>query len=445
MRVKNLFAALPAVVALSSSLVGASLEDKVARQLPSLVDVYKHLHAHPELSYHEAETAAYLAGELRQLGFDVTEKVGDYQIEGRVSYGLVAVMRNGAGPTVMLRTDLDGLPVEEKTGKPYASRATGPGDNGDSVPVMHACGHDLHMTSFLGTARLLTEARDQWTGTLVMIGQPAEERGAGAKAMLDAGLYEKFPRPDYALALHTDASLEAGKIGWVPGYALANVDSVDVTVRGKGGHGAYPHTTKDPVALAAQIVLALQTIVSRQVSPLDPAVVTVGSIHGGFKHNIIPDQVHLQLTVRTYKPEVRKAVLESIRRISLDTARAAGFPDDLLPVVEIREEEFTPSTYNDPALTERLASVFEAVFGPDRVVRKQPVMGGEDFSRYALEGEIPIALFWLGAVEPEKAADYARRGVPLPSLHSSEFAPQPEPAIRTGVTALTSAVLELMK
>lgn len=444
MKVKTFFPALLASL-LTVPVAGSNIEDRVNGHLPSLVDVYKHLHAHPELSYHEAETAAYVAGELRKLGFEVTEKVGDYQVEGRISYGLVGVMRNGAGPTVMVRTDLDGLPVEEKTGKPYASRATGPSDSGEEVPVMHACGHDLHMTSLLGTARLLTELRDQWNGTLVMIGQPAEERGSGARAMLEAGLYEKFPRPDYALALHSDASLEAGKIGWVPGYALANVDSVDVTVRGKGGHGAYPHTTKDPVTLAAQIVMGLQTIVSRQVSPLDPAVVTVGSIHGGSKHNIIPDEVHLQLTVRTYKPEVRKAALDSIRRISVETARAAGFPEDLLPIVAIQEEEFTPSTYNDPELTERLAGVFKDVLGENRVVRKQPVMGGEDFSRYALDGEIPISLFWLGAVEPEKAADYARRGVALPSLHSSEFAPQPEPAIRTGVTAMVSAVLELMR
>ncbi len=440
----SLWAGVLCLTATSPSSLGADLDQIVGNEVPGLVETYKYLHSHPELSYHEKETARMLAGKLRELGFEVTENVGDYRKEGRTSFGLVGVLKNGSGPTVMVRTDLDALPVEEKTGVPYASHATGPADSGDLVPVMHACGHDLHMTSFLGTARVLSQLKDQWKGTLVMIGQPSEERGSGAKAMLDGGLYDRFPKPDYALALHSDASLAAGKVGWVPGYALANVDSVDIEVRGKGGHGAFPQATKDPVVLAAQIIMGLQTIVSRQVAPDDPAVVTVGSIHGGTKHNIIPDGVHLQLTVRSYKPEVRKLLLESIRRIAVETGRAAGFPEDLLPVVTIQEEEFTPSTYNDPKLAERMAAVFERVLGPDRVVRKEPVMGGEDFSRFGLEGKIPIFIFWLGAVPPEKIEEYARRGATLPSLHSSEFAPLPEPAIRTGVKAMTLAVLELM-
>jgi len=286
--------------------------------------------------------------------------------------------------------------------------------------------------------------RDEWAGTLVMIGQPAEERGAGARAMLADGLYERFPRPEVVLALHANAGLAAGRVGLVPGYALANVDSVDITVRGAGGHGAYPHTTKDPVTLAALLVTNLQTVVSRQVSPFDPAVITVGSIHGGTKHNIIPDEVKLQLTVRSYEPEVRRYLLDSIRRTAEQTARGAGFPDELMPVVSHKEEEFTPSTYNDPELVDRLTGVFSAALGEDAVTRMKPVMAGEDFSRYALAGEIPIHIFWLGAVDPEKVRHAAETGASLPGLHSSEFAPLPGPAIRTGVLAMTSAVLELM-
>ena len=399
----------------SLAATAAELAAAVDAELPALLETYKHLHANPEISYLEKETATLVAGRLRELGFEVTEGVGDYGVEGRVSYGLVGVMENGDGPTVMVRTDLDGLPVEEKTGVPWASRAKQTTEEGEEVFTMHACGHDLHMTSFLGTA-----------------------------AMLDDGLYERFPRPEAVLALHTNASLGAGRIGVVPGYALANVDSVDITVRGAGGHGAYPHTTRAPVTLAALIVTNLQTIVSRQVSPLDPAVVTVGSIHGGTKHNIIPDEVELQLTVRSYKPEVRAYLLDSIRRTAEDTARAAGFPEELIPVVGHKEEEFTPSTYNDPALLERLRPVYVEALGEEAVVSMEPVMGGEDFSRYALDGEVPISIFWLGAADPEKVRQATEAGATLPSLHSSTFSPLPGPAIRTGVMAMTSAVLELM-
>lgn len=427
------------------SRAAVSLREAVEREIGDLVQIYQYLHAHPELSYQEENTASYLASELKQLGFQVTERVGDYGMAGRISYGLVGVLRNGPGPTVMVRTDLDALPVEEKTGLPYASRVRVTTEGGEEVGVMHACGHDIHMTSFLGTARVLVALKERWRGTLVMIGQPAEERGAGAKAMLDGGLYTRFPKPDYVLALHADAFLEAGKIGYCPGYALANVDSVDIRIRGQGGHGAYPHTTRDPIVLAAQVVLGLQTIVSREVSPLDSAVVTVGSIHGGSKHNIIPDEVRLQLTVRSYKPEVRQKVLSSIRRIAAGMASAAGIPDELQPEVLVSETEFTPATYNDPELTERLAEVFRKSLGEDSVVRKEPVMGGEDFSRYTLEDRsVPVSLFWLGAVDPARMRQYQKEGKTLPSLHSSEFAPLPEPTLRGGVTAMVSAVLDLM-
>ena len=409
------------------------------------MDIYRHLHTYPELSYQEKETSALVARELSKLGFEVTEGVGDYGVEDRIGYGVVGVMSNGDGPTVMVRTDLDALPIEEKTGLPYASRATGLNDQGEEVPVMQACGHDLHMSSFLGTARMLTRLKDRWSGTLVMIGQPAEERGGGARAMVDDGLFERFPKPEVALDFHASAELPAGQVGMISGYALANVDSVDITIRGRGGHGAYPHETKDPVTLAAQVIVNLQPIVSRQISPFDPAVVTVGSVHGGTKHNIIPDEVRLQLTVRSYKPEVREQVLRSIRQVAENTARAAGFPEDLLPVVELAEEEYTPATYNDPELTKRLASVLERTLGEDRVTWVEPVMAGEDFAVYGTEGEIPISLMWLGAVEPEKVEDYTRRGEQLPGLHSAEFTVYPEPAIRTGMTAMTAAVLDLMR
>jgi hippurate hydrolase len=438
----SLFALLLSVAPPSAA---GELEEQVAAEVGSLMEIFKHLHTYPELSYQEKESAALVARELRKLGFEVTEEVGDYGVEGRTSYGVVGVMRNGPGPTVMVRTDLDALPIEEKTGLAYASRATGVSDSGGEVLVMQACGHDLHMTTFVGTARMLARIKDQWSGTLVMIGQPAEERGAGAKAMLDDGLFERFPKPEYALAFHANAELPAGTVGMLSGYALANVDSVDITIRGRGGHGAYPHKTKDPVTLAAQVIINLQPIVSRQVSPFDPAVVTVGSIHGGTKHNIIPDEVHLQLTVRSYKPEVRDHLLTSIRKVAEETARAAGFPEELLPVVELVEEEYTPSTYNDPQLVERLAGVAASTLGEDRVTWVEPVMAGEDFARYGLEGEIPIAIMWLGAVEPAKVEDYARRGEQLPGLHSAGFTVFPEPAIRTGVTAMTAAVLDLMR
>ena len=414
-------------------------------EIDELVRTYKHLHAHPELSYDEEETSTLIADALSHLGFAVTTKVGDYRVKGRVSYGVVGIFKNGTGPTIMVRTDMDALPVEENTGLPYASEVKIRTENGVETGVMHACGHDVHMTCFLGTAQVLARLRDEWSGTLVMIAQPAEERGSGAKAMLDDGLYERFPRPDFALALHASPTLMAGSVGYCSGYALANVDSVDIAVRGRGGHGAYPHATKDPVVLAAQIVLALQTIPSRVISPLDPVVVTVGSIHGGTKHNIIPDEVHLQLTIRSYKPEVRLQVLDSIRRITINTAAAAGIPDDLLPIVSQEKKEYTPSMFNDPELTERMVSVFAKELGEKQVVAVDPVMAGEDFSRYSLDAkQIPSLLFWLGTLDPANAVGNGVGGDQIPPLHSSAFAPSPRPTIQTGVRAMSAAVLELL-
>lgn len=443
-RIAALLLALTAVASPGAAAAAAdALDSRVAAELPDLLAVYEHLHSHPELSYQEEQTAAYLAGKLRELGFAVTERVGDYGVEGRVSYGLVGVLENGEGPTVMVRTDLDALPVTESTGLPYASQVRVETEAGE-VGVMHACGHDVHITSWLGAARLLAGDRDGWAGTLVMIAQPAEERGAGARAMLDDGLYERFPKPDYVIALHDSASLPAGTIGYRTGYALANVDSVDVVVRGAGGHGAYPHTTRDPVVLAAELVMALQTIVSREVSPLDPAVVTVGAFNAGTKHNIIPDQAHLQLTVRSYKPEVRRKVLDAIERIARGIAIAGGVPEDRMPIVTVAEEEATPATYNDAELTGRWVAALRGALGEEKVIEVDPVMGGEDFSRYGLDTGVPISMLWLGAVDPERWQRAQDGGPALPSLHSSEFAPLPEPTIRTGVTALVTGVLELM-
>ena len=422
------------------AFAGASgeLQDQVRKQVdieyPTLFEFYKDLHTHPELSFQEEQTSARVAAEFRKAGFEVTTGVG--------KHGVVAVLRNGGGPTVLLRTDMDALPVKEQTGLPYASKATTLDDKGDQVPVMHACGHDAHMACAAGTARILARLKDRWHGTLVIIGQPAEERGGGARAMLADGLFTRFPRPDFCLALHDDAGLEVGTLGYTSGWAMANVDMVDVLIHGVGGHGAYPHKTKDPIVLAAQIVLALQTIVSREVQPGEAAVVTVGSIHGGTKHNIIPDEVRLQITVRSYTDEVRRQTLESIKRIVRGQAVAAGMPDDRLPEVSVRDE-FTPATYNNPELTGRIVGVFNTWFGDAKVIQKKPVMGGEDFSEYGRTADkIPIFLFMVGGVSPE--AYRKRYTVPLPSLHSPLWAPVPEPTIKTGVTAMTAAALELM-
>ncbi len=432
---------------LSATAVGAqssAIDAKVDQELPALVQTYESLHAAPELSGHEEKTSAFLAGELRKLGFTVTEHIGKYQDPDLVGYGLAGVMKNGEGPTVLVRTELDALPVTEATGLPYASHVQARNPDGQTVGVMHACGHDVHMTSFLGTARLLAGMKDRWHGTLVMVGQPAEELGKGADAMLRDGLYEKVPRPDYVLAFHDSSDLAAGKVAYCPGYALANIDSVDITIRGVGGHGALPSHTKDPVVLAAQTILAIQTIVSREISPLDPAVVTVGSIHGGTKRNVIPDQVVLQLTVRTYKQEVREKVLAALKRIPAGLATAAGIPEDRMPIVSVSETERGDATYNDPELTARMAKVWEQAFPEGQVLQVPPEMVSEDVGHFGLDREIPVLQFRIGAVDPKLVAEHEKTGEPLPPLHSALFAPLPEPTIRAGVKATTLAVLDLM-
>ncbi|HEU4794545.1 MAG TPA: amidohydrolase [Pyrinomonadaceae bacterium] len=429
--------------ALSVNAQQLSLDAMIDRDIASLLTTYKALHAAPELSHREEKTAAFVAGELRKLGFTVTERIGKFNNAQWTGYGIVGVLKNGPGPTVLVRTELDALPVEEKTGVPYASQVKTKNDAGVEVNVMHACGHDIHMTSFLGTAKLLVELKNNWSGTLLMLGQPAEETGDGANAMLRDELYTRFPRPDFAITLHDKPELEAGKVGYTPGYAMASATSIDIRIRGVGGHGSAPETTKDPIVVAAQVVMALQTIVSRENSPLDPAVVTVGSIHGGTRYNIIPDEVNLQLTVRTYKPEVRKNILASIERIVKGVALTAGIPADRAP--EVKVSEGTGSTYNDPELLERLAGVFRKVLGEENVVKMPPMMASEDFGYFSLDQKIPATIVWLGASDPAKVKQSRDSGVPLPGLHSALFAPVPEPTLRTGVKATTSAVLELMK
>jgi hippurate hydrolase len=405
-------------------------QDWVGKNLDDLVVLYRQFHASPELSFQEEKTAARLAGELKTLGIEVTTKFG--------RQGVVGVLKNGPGPTVMIRTDLDALPVTEATGLAYASKATGKDHEGNDVGIMHACGHDIHITCLVGAARYLAAHKAGWSGTVIFIGQPAEEIGEGALAMLKDGLFTKFPRPDYALALHVDSTMASGKVGYRAGYILANVDSVDITMRGRGGHGAYPHTTIDPIVQAAQLVVDLQTLVSRENSPFEPAVVTVGAIRGGAKHNVIPDTCHLKLTVRSYSDKMRKKLLDGIRRKALAVAAGAGAPE---PVIEFSDA--TPATRNDELLVARLVPVFNRALGEENVVAVDQSMGGEDFSQYGLAG-VPIFMFRLGSIAPQRIEDSSRAKKSLPSLHSAEYFPTPEPTIATGVTAMSAAVLDLL-
>lgn len=404
--------------------------DWVDENLADLIEVYKHFHQHPELSFHEEQTAARLAEELAEAGSAVTTEVG--------GHGLVALLRNGEGPTVMWRTDLDALPVTETTGLEYASTVRTLNDDGVEVGVMHACGHDVHITNLIAAARFMASHREDWRGTLMLLGQPAEERGAGAKAMLEDGLFRHFPRPDYALALHVDATLPAGMVGYRSGYALANVDSCDITMIGRGGHGSYPQGCIDPIVMAAQLIVDLQTIVSREISPLEPAVVTVGSIHGGTKHNIIPDTCHLQLTIRSYAAEVREALKEAIQRKARAIAASYRAPEP-----EVTFAEGTPAMFNDEQLVERVVPALIDALGEEHVILSDQSMGGEDFSRYGRAG-VPIFMFRLGSVEPARFDEFARRGQTPPSLHSAEYYPEPRETLRVGANATIAALLELM-
>lgn len=432
------------------------LTESVAEDFPYIEDLYKYFHANPELSFREEKSSKRIAKELKALGFEITENIGrDWTrakaradagevFKGVDGYGLAAVMENGEGPVVLIRGDMDALPLEEKTDVPYASKVVSADYLGQEAPVMHACGHDVHMASIVGAARQLVAMKDQWSGTLVMVAQPGEELGVGALAMIEDGLFEKIPVPDYNIALHVTGSAPAGSVTYSPGYALAAVDSVDIMVRGVGGHGAYPHLAKDPVLIGSRIITALQSIVAREVNPLDAGVITVGSFQAGYKHNIIPDEAHLKLTVRSYKEEVREQLLDGIKRTARAQAISAGLPEDLYPEVRIEEDNLI-ATYNDPKLSARVTGVLRARFGDDAIIKAPPVMGGEDFAYFSQTGEkIPSFIFWLGGADPEAfAAAQIGEGPKPASNHSPNFAPVTDPTLKMGVEALTAAALDL--
>lgn len=421
------------IAALTACACAQSLSPskEVETVYPDAHALYLDIHQNPELSSHETRTAAKLATRLRSLGYEVTEHLG--------GTGIVALLKNGPGPTIMLRTELDALPVEEKTGLAYASKVRTKDDAGHDVPVMHACGHDLHMAAIFATAAVMAHGKDTWHGTLMLIGQPAEETISGAKAMIDDGVFKRFARPDLVLALHVGNELPAGKVGITPGIYDTNADSLHITIYGKGGHGSAPHTAIDPIVIAARTILALQTIPSREVKPGEMAVITVGYIHAGTKNNIIPDQAELGLTVRTYKADIRKHVLAAIARITKAEAEAAGAPRE--PLIE--HYEGTDAVYNDPALAQRLRGPLESALGKENVVTEDPQTASEDFSVFVEQG-VPGFYFNLGGADPEKYTQAKSAGTNLPSNHSPFFAPDVDPALHTAITAEVAVLRNLL-
>ena len=435
---KHIVTLAAALLATTAAPVQADpIRDRIAAEIPSLMAIYRDLHQNPELSFREVRSARIMADAARAAGFEVTEKVG--------KTGVVAVMRNGPGPVVLVRADMDGLPIEEQTGLPYASKARGVSTAGVESGIMHGCGHDTHMAGWIGAARVLAANKDKWSGTLVMIGQPAEEINLGALEMIKDGLLTRWPKPDYTLAFHDSAELPSGTVGVKAGFALANVDSVDITVKGLGGHGAYPHTTKDPIVLASAIVMRLQTLVSRESNPMDPSVVTVGAFHGGAKHNIISDEVKMQLTVRSYSDASRKLLLDGIKRIARAEAQASGLPDDRMPVVTIADP-YAKATYNTPELAERMRGVLTKRFGAERIANPQPSMAGEDFGEIARAAgpNTQSLILWIGGRSKAELEAAAKEGRQLPGLHSPFWAPEADKVIAAGTEALVATTLELM-
>ena len=430
---------LPRVADLGCWAADTSTHYKYRRlraEYPSLQKLYEYLHSRPELSLHEKETSKRLAEELRSCGFEVTENIG--------GYGVVGVLRNGDGPTVLVRTDMDALPIEEKTSLPYASKVKTIDAQGRKVGVMHACGHDIHMTIFTGVGRLMSSWRHKWRGTVVMIGQPAEELAAGARAMRAEGLFERFPRPDYLLGMHIMPDIAAGQIGFRAGYAMARVDSVDITVRGVGGHGAAPQQTKDPVVMAAEIILSLQTIVSRELSPFEPAVVTVGQIHGGTKRNIIGDEVKMELTIRSYGQKTREHILSAIERKCRAVAMAAGVAAEQVPIVYVQPNP-CPPLYNSPELVRRVNAAIGRVIGDENIKLVGRKTGGEDFAVYHDQyPSIPSYMFFVGCISEEKLRPGQETAALQPKLHSPYMTTDAEPTIKTGIKAMTAAALELL-
>ncbi|KPL13512.1 MAG: peptidase M20 [Bacteroides sp. SM23_62] len=426
--------AVLAICAASNAQLAERIDEQLTGNLEQHEGLYKHFHQYPELSFKEFKTSEKLSDELERLGFKLTRNVG--------GNGFVGLMQNGPGPVIMIRTDLDALPLEEKTGLSYASKVIMPDADGIEMPVMHACGHDMHMTVWLGTAKVLAVLKEDWRGTLMMVAQQAEEKSGGADAMIADGLFTRFPLPDYALAYHVSAELPAGTIGYRPGPFLAGVSSVDITVHGVGGHGALPHLAVDPVVLASRMVLAFQTIPSREINPLKPAVVTVGSIHGGTVHNIIPDEVKMQLTVRYYDDETYGHIISALQRITSGIAGSAGLPENLYP--EVTPLGQTPPVVNDAKLTEEAVASFSSMLGPENVIEVEPVTAGEDFARYGRTDEkVPIAMFWLGTVNREKFRAHIDQEIPLPGLHNPAFYPDFAPTYKTGVSAMAKAVIDL--
>jgi len=426
---------IPLLLIFSFNPINNKFENYVETEIPYLKELYIDIHKNPEISLMEKETSIKLANELRKVGFDVEENFG--------GYGIVGILKNGEGPTILYRTDMDALPMEEKTGLPYASKVKTKTFDGNEVGTMHSCGHDMHMTVWTGTARAMVERKNEWSGTMMMIGQPAEEIGAGAAMMLKAGLYEEFPIPDYGIALHASPTIPSGKVGFGKGYIMANTESVDIKIFGQGSHGAAPHMSIDSIVTASMIVMELQTIVSRNLNPLDDAVITVGSIKGGTKHNIIPDEVNLQLTIRTYKDEVRNLIHKRIKEICNGVAASMGLDESRWPKI-IMPEQYTPANYNDELLIDIMTNVSNSIIGEENVVTAEPQMVGEDFARYGSTKEnIPTAMYWLGTVPKERMDKYNSGEYALPALHSPFYYPDIENSIRTGVKVSTESLIKL--
>lgn len=412
------------------------LSEIIEHDRARLLELYKYLHAHPELSGQEEKTALIVAQEFSRQGIEVTTGVG--------GHGVVGVVKNGQGPVVMIRGDMDALPIEEATGLPYRSTVRARNERGEEVPVMHACGHDMHTTILVGTAGLLMRLKDEWSGTLLLVAQPAEEALGGAQMMLADGLFSRFPRPDFALSLHVKPELPVGKVALSPGYIMLGAEVLDIIIHGQGGHGASPHKAKDPVVLAAQTIMAIQTIISREIDPAEKAVITVGAIHGGSLPNIIPDKVTLKLTLRSSSIEVANHMINAIRRVTRGMAQAAGLSDDRMPEI-LAPEHFYPPMYNDPALTDRILRVFKNTLGPDNVIMLMPQTGSEDFSEFGMvEPRIPLVLYFIGASDPEhlQRVSIGEEGIHL--LHTPKFAPGPEMTLKTGLLTMSAAVLELL-
>ena len=440
--------ALKASLALSCLLASPLAAQDVSAfeqaQLPNLLTTYKQIHAHPELSHFEAATSAILATELRRAGYTVTDHVGVYP-DGSKAYGVVGILKNGPGPTLLVRGDMDALPIIEETGVAYASHVLTKNKAGQEVGVMHACGHDVHTTVLIGTARTLAANKSLWHGTLMIVGQPSEETIDGAKAMIADHLYQRFGKPDMVIGLHDTNAHPAGTVGLTAGPAMASSTSVDVIIRGIGGHGAYPFAGRDPIVLAAQYIVQIQSIVSREEDPRDPAVVTVGDIHGGTKRNIIPDEVKLELTTRAFSDHSRQIILDGLRQIAKGIATSAGLPPEKFPTVTVFDDESTPVTYNDPALSARVKATLEQALGAANVFSDQPAMGSEDVGIFGIEAHVPSVYFWLGAMYPDRFAAATAAGKLLPGPHTSHFEPDPEPTLATGVKSLTAVAMSLLQ